>query len=78
MTRFLDTHKIGSLTEEQLMRLQNSPTDEFGVTHINILYNYEANVLYCLLEAPSVQAIEKHHTKLGIRYDWITEIKTTA
>ena len=50
--RFLDTHKIGSFTEEQLMDSQKSPRDEFGVTVINILYNYEADIMYCILHAP--------------------------
>ena len=31
--RFLDMHNIGSFTEEQLMKLQNNPIDEFGVVH---------------------------------------------
>ena len=44
MARFLDSHKIGSFTEEQLMKLQTLPIDEFGVKHLNILYNYEANI----------------------------------
>jgi hypothetical protein len=78
MSRFLDSHKIGSFTEEELMKLQNSSVDEFGVEHLNILYNYEANVVYCLLEAPSREAVEKNHAKLGYKCDWITEVKTTA
>jgi hypothetical protein len=48
MTRFLDSHKIGSFTEEQLMELQNLPLDEFGVKHLNILYNHEANIV-CII-----------------------------
>ncbi|MGA7370622.1 MAG: hypothetical protein WBX01_15955 [Nitrososphaeraceae archaeon] len=51
MSRFLDFHKIGSFTKEQLKKLQNSPLDEIGVRHLNILYNYEANVVYCLLDS---------------------------
>jgi hypothetical protein len=43
MIRFLDTHRIGLLTKEQLMELQESPIDESGVVHINMLYEYEAN-----------------------------------
>jgi hypothetical protein len=65
MTRFLDAHKIGSFTEEQLMNLQKSPPDGFGVKNVNILYNHEANIICCLLNAPSTQAVEMHHAKLG-------------
>jgi hypothetical protein len=78
MARFLDSHKIGSFTEEQLMNLQKSPIDEFGVKHLNILYNYEADIVYCLLEAPSREAVEMNHAKLHCKCDWITEVKTTA
>jgi hypothetical protein len=78
MTRFLDTHKIGSFTEEQLMNLQKSPPDEFELRHLNIIYNYEANIMYCLLEAPNKETIEMHHAKLGSSCDWIIEVKTTA
>jgi hypothetical protein len=78
MARFLDSHKIGSFTEEQLMELQNSPLDEFRVKHLNIIYNYEANVVYCLLEAPNREAVEMNHAKLGYKCDWITEVKTTS
>ena len=78
MPRFLDSHKIGSFTKEQLKELQESSVDEFGVKHLNILYNFEANVVYCLLEAPSREAVEKNHAKLNCMCDWITEVKTTA
>ena len=78
MTRFLDSHRLGSFSEEQLLKLQNSPVDEFGVKHLNILYNYEANVVYCLLDAPSKEAVEKNHARLNCKCDWTTEVKTTA
>jgi hypothetical protein len=37
MPRFLDTHRIGTPTEEQLIELQKSPPDEFDVVNINII-----------------------------------------
>ncbi|HZD34782.1 MAG TPA: nickel-binding protein [Nitrososphaeraceae archaeon] len=79
MPRHLDSHKIGSFTEEQLMELRKSPVDEFGVKHLNILYKFEANVVYCLIEAPSREAVELNHAaKLNCSCDWITEVKTTS
>jgi hypothetical protein len=30
------------------------------------------------LDAPSKEAVEKHHQKAGITPEWITEVKTTA
>ena len=33
------------------------------VTAKNMLYNKEANLLYCVLDAPNKDAVEKHHQK---------------
>jgi hypothetical protein len=78
MPRYLDSHAMGSLSEETLKKLQKSAKDEFGVTHANIIYNKEENKCYCLLDAPNKEAVEKHHHKAGIKCDWITEVKSTA
>jgi uncharacterized protein DUF4242 len=66
------------LNEDMLNALQKSPEDEFKVKHLNIMFNPEIDKCYCLLEAPSLEAVEKNHKKLGIKCDWITEVKTTS
>ena len=78
MPTYLDAHDLGNMTEEQLKQAQNSPMDELGVTIENMLYNKEVNLLYCILDAPSKDAVVKHHRKFGLKCDWITEVKTTA
>ncbi len=78
MPKFLDSHHLKGVDEKALKKLQNSPRDEFGVTHINILYNKEKDKAFCLLEAPTREAIKKHHEKFDIKCDWIIEVKTTA
>ena len=35
-----------------------------GVKTVNILYNLEGEVIYCLLDAPEKEAVEKHHDKI--------------
>ncbi|MGA7897868.1 MAG: nickel-binding protein [Nitrososphaeraceae archaeon] len=77
MPTFLDVHSIGTLTEEDLIKEQNAPRDELGVKTVNILYNLEGEVIYCLLDAPEKEAVEKHHDKIGVKCDWIMEVKTT-
>ena len=77
MPQFLDSHQFAG-TEKRLKEVQASPPDEFGVAHINILYNQKANKLFCHLNAPDEEAVRKHHEKLGIKLDWVTEVKTTA
>jgi hypothetical protein len=51
-----------------------SPVDEFGVSHLNLFYNMESRVCFCLLEAPDREAVERHHSKANIKCEWITEV----
>jgi len=65
------------LTEDGLIKEQNAPRDELGVKTVNILYNFEVGTVYCLIDAPNKEAVEVHHNKLGVKCDWIMEVKTT-
>ena len=76
--KFLDVHSLKDFDEETLKNLQRSPVDEFGIKHLNILYNKEDDKFFCLLEAPNKEAVEKHHHKHGVKCNWITEVKTTS
>jgi Fe2+ or Zn2+ uptake regulation protein len=78
MPKFLDVHSLKGLDEETLRKTQNSPKDEFGVTHDNIMYNKEEDKFFCLLDAPNKEAVEKHHKKHGFKCEWVTEVKTTV
>jgi hypothetical protein len=73
MPIFLDVHKV-PFSEENLKELCKSPPDEFGVTHVNLFYNKESSVCFCLLNAPDLDAVEKHHKKVNIQCEWITEV----
>ena len=76
MPRYLDAHNMKGFDENTLKQAKNSPKDEFGVTHNDILFNKEEDKLYCILDAPNKEAVEKHHEKFGIKCDWITEVKS--
>jgi hypothetical protein len=78
MPRYLDVHPLGDFSEETLRELQKSPKDEFGVAHVNMMYNKEEDRFFCLLDAPNKEAVEKHHHKAGVKCEWITEVKSTA
>ena len=78
MPRYLDVHPLGNFSEETLHELQNLPKDEFGITHVNIMYNKQEDRFFCLLDAPSKEAVEKHHHKAGVKCEWITEVKSTS
>jgi hypothetical protein len=34
---------------------------------VNILYNSEADAIYCISGAPNKEAVEKHHDKKGVK-----------
>jgi len=78
MPKFLDVHPLKGFEEETLKKLQQSPIDEFGVRHLNLMYNEEEDKFFCLLDAPNKEAVKNHHEKAGIKCEWITEVKTTA
>jgi hypothetical protein len=78
LPKFLDVHHIKRINEDILKQIQMSPKDEFGVTHVNILFNPEADRVFCILDAPDKDAVEKNHQKLGIKCEWIMEVKETA
>jgi hypothetical protein len=73
MPTFLDVHKV-PFKEENLRELVGAPMDEYGVTHVNLFYNYDAGVCFCLLDAPDSEAVIKHHDKVNIECEWITEV----
>lgn len=51
-----------------------SKNDEFGVRHVNLMYNKENGVCFCLLDAPDHEAVVKHHDKVNIQCEWIVEV----
>jgi hypothetical protein len=77
MPKFIDTHPMGKLTAAQLKHLQSAKADEFGVTHHDILYNSAEDRVYCVLDAPNRQAVEKHHQHAGIECEWVREVEST-
>ncbi|MGI0051038.1 MAG: nickel-binding protein [Nitrososphaeraceae archaeon] len=62
-----------SIDNEKVQELIGSK-DEFDVTPINILFNREADLCYCLQEAPNKKAVEKHHSKFNLKCEWIMEV----
>jgi hypothetical protein len=71
-------HSASGVNDDMLKKMQNELPDEFVVTTENILYNIEADKVFCLIEAPNKSAVEKHHAKYGIKCEWIIEVKTTS
>ncbi len=77
MPKFIDSHPMKPFTADSLNQLQDAPPDEFGVTHHDILFSEKDDMIYCVLDAPSIDAIKKHHAKAGISCDCIHEVHST-
>jgi hypothetical protein len=77
MPKFIDTHEMGPLTPEKLRKLQHAPKDEFGITHHDILYARDGSKVYCVLDAPNRDAVQRHHDKAGLHTEWIEEVEST-
>jgi Protein of unknown function (DUF4242) len=78
MPMFLDLHSMGRYTEDDLKKNQKEPRDELGVKVLNIFYDIDSGMMFCLLDAPDRYAVERHHSKLGMKCDWITPVRMTA
>jgi len=76
--KFLDSHDLKGVNPETLKKLQNAPKDEFGVTHLNIIYSEDEDKCYCFLDAPDKEAVAKHHSKLGYKCDFIMKVDDTV
>jgi hypothetical protein len=61
-----------------LKKAQKEPRDEYGVKVLNTFYDVESGMMFCLVDAPDRESVEKHHAKFGIKCDWITQVKITA
>jgi hypothetical protein len=66
MPKFLDVHSLKGLDEEALRKTQNSPKDEFGVTHDNILYKRQwRNIMRNMVSSVTgLQKLKQPHLKL--------------
>ncbi|MFZ1077580.1 MAG: nickel-binding protein [Nitrosotalea sp.] len=77
MPIFIDGHNMKDLSQEDLEKAVNLPKDGFGVTHLEIFHNKNEDKLYCILEAPSEEAIWKHHESLGLKCEFVTKVQQT-
>ena len=78
MPTFLDFHSMGKYTEDDLKKSQNEPRNDLGVKVLNTFYDLDSGMMFCLVDAPDRYAVERHHSKYGMKCDWITPIKMTS
>jgi hypothetical protein len=65
----MDFHDNLKLPEEALQQIaqdtKDAKADQFGVSQLELFHNAEGKV-YCLLDAPSADAVRQHHEALGV------------
>lgn len=72
MPTFLDFHSMGKYTEDDLKTRQKEPRNELGVKVLNTFYDLDSGMMFCLVDAPDRHTVERHHSKYGMKCDWIT------
>ena len=78
MPTFIDFHSMGKYTEDDLKRGQNERRDEFGIKVIDVFYDMDSGMEFCLVDAPDRYAVDNHHLKFGVKCEWITPVKMTS
>ena len=69
MPLFMDYHDELHLPQEAISQIteeaKQKKADQFGVRQAELFHNADGKV-YCLLEAPSAEAVRQHHEALGV------------
>jgi hypothetical protein len=73
----MDFHDDLKLPEDAVQQItretKEHKTDSFGVRQIELFHNADGKV-YCLLEAPSADAVRDHHAALGVPCGEVHEV----
>jgi Protein of unknown function (DUF4242) len=78
MPAFLDFHSMGIYNEDDLKKSLKGPRNELGVKILNTFYDLDSGMMFCLIDAQDRYVVERHHSKYGMKCDWITPVKMTA
>jgi hypothetical protein len=77
MPIFMDFHDDLKLPQEAIDSIAEGTragdSDEFGVRQLELYHNPQGKV-YCLLEAPSEDAVRKHHAALDVPCSDVHEV----
>jgi hypothetical protein len=78
MPLFMDYHDELHLPPEAVEQItaeaKAHKSDQFGVRQAELFYNTDGKV-YCLLEAPSAEAVRQHHSALGVGCGEVHEVR---
>lgn len=71
MPTFIDTHANTTDLPPELRkmvsdRVRSGEKDKFGVVDKGVIIDKEGRKLHCVLDAPDVDAVRKHHEALNV------------
>ncbi|MBI2170977.1 MAG: DUF4242 domain-containing protein [Chloroflexi bacterium] len=79
MSLFMDYHANLKVPKEMLEQVAKDTRarkrDQFGVRQVEYYHN-DAGDGYCLLDAPSAEAVRQHHEAMGVACGPVHEVKT--
>jgi Protein of unknown function (DUF4242) len=78
MPRFIDYHDDLKLPAEAIDQITSDAkegrADQFGVRQIELFHNPDGKV-YCLLDAPDIEAVRHHHEAIGVPCGDVHEVR---
>lgn len=74
MPIYMDTHEGSAdlpvpMREALTRRVRTGEKDQFGVVDRGLILDQEGRKMHCILEAPDVEAVRKHHEALNVPVD---------
>ena len=51
---------------------------EMGLESRSSIFDMDLGMIFCLVDVPDRNAVENHHSKFGVKCDWITPVKMTS
>lgn len=71
MPIYMDTHEGSTdlpapLRETVTQRVRTGEKDQFGVIDRGVIIDREGRKMHCVLDAPDVEAVRKHHEALNV------------
>lgn len=77
MPLYMDFHDDLKLPQEAIDQITEEArahkSDHFGVRQAELFHNADGKV-YCLLEAPTAEAVRQHHAALGVDCGEVHEV----
>lgn len=80
MPTFTDWHMASELDDNRRRELQervrSREPDEHGVVDPGIIFDRDADRMYCILDAPDEDAVRRHHQDVGVPLETVHRADT--